>query len=1380
MSKNTFQDKLLETFKLFSDKIAIEYNDNSIKYSQLDQKTNKIANYILQKGIQQNSLISILVEDKVEVISLIIGILKAGCIFVPIDPANPAKRIEYIINSTETEVLFWDENSGKREFNFTNKQNSKIQTILINEDFYNNSLSDEYKQSCQYCSDDPIYIYFTSGSTGNPKAIVGRNESLLHFIEWEIAEFAINQNTRISQFTSPSFDAFLRDIFVPLFAGGTVCIPVRKEIILDTASMVDWIEKNKVNIIHCTPSLFRVFSAGTICTENFKDLNYVFMAGEVLKPNDLENWYSIFGDRIQLVNFYGASETTMIKMFYPIKSSDVKRKSIPIGKPIKGAKAVILDKNLNICNQGDIGEIYIRTPYRTLGYYKNPDLNKEKFIINPFNKDPNDLIYRTGDLGRLLESGDIEFLGRIDRQIKIRGIRVELGEIEKELSKFTGIKKCVVDFRNDSKNVEEKAKAEYCKKCGITTRFPEAVLDTVGYCKICNDYETYKSKAQSYFGTMGDLNSIFQNSKKDNKSEYDCILLFSGGKDSTFVLYKLIEMGLKVLAFTFDNGFISKTALNNIQNTVKELNIDHIIGTYDDMNKIFLEGLREESSVCNGCFKVLRILSTRLAYEKGIKYIVTGLSRGQIFELRLYDAFKQGILVSDEIEKRIFDQRVLYHGKDDYVSRVIGSDLLINKSMVQEIGLIDFYRYSDVTKEEIIEFLKSKSSYWNNPSDTGFCSSNCMINDVGIHIQRNERGYDNYTFPNSWDVRLGHTSIAEAKNESEGEVNLQKVQDILEKLGYNDTYRNKTYLKEYLVAYYTSDKQLNAHEIRAFMERSLPSYMIPTYFIEISKIPLNTNGKIAYNELPDPRKNIIKKYIAPRDETEVALEKIWCEILGIDKVGINEDFLQIGGHSLNIMQLISKVTSEFNVEIPLSEIFKKATIEELGNFIKTTANKSNITINKNEICEYYPATVSQKRMYALSLIKGAGVVQNILFGVRIKGDIDKERIQDIFRILIDRHEILRTHFEISNNEVVQVVHDHIDFNVNFVKAEKSEDEVMIDLIKPFNTDDLPLFRVNVIEVQKNEKILLLDMHHTISDGISIGIIAREFINLYKGKELPELRIQYKHYALWQEEGLKTGLFKKQEDYWLNLLGGEIPKLSIPTDYPKKWIRSFKGDTITVHVGKELASYIKNLATESGTTLYMLLLAVYNILLSKYTGQEDIIVGSISSGRHQMDLDNMVGMFLNNIVMRNKPAADKNFNDFLAEVKSNALATYENQDYPFELLVDKLGVKVGLGESPIFNTLFSLQNVPMPTETIDELTFEQVKNIRTNTSRQDISLLAYEQEDGIKLDFEYCSKLFNRVTIERMASDYLEILGQVLQDKNIRIDDIKLTEREVVL
>jgi bacitracin synthase 3 len=450
----TLQGKLEESFGQFPDNIALESENRSLSYSEVERRANYIANWITSKGMKKGTFIGILLADRMELIFTIIAIIKAGCVFIPLDPAYPGKRIETMIKTTDIGMVIIDKINYQRFARYeedTDGRNAAIAAVeFIRIDWLFLKGEPHWwrkNPSVSYDPGDKIYIYFTSGTTGTPRAILGKNGSLLHFIHWEINQFGIDETFRFSQFTPPGFDVFLRDILVPLSAGAVICIPNYQEVLLNADRLLPWIAINRITLIHCVPSLFRLFNAHLLPSEGkstSKHLQYILFAGERLNPRELKRWYERNGEHTQLVNLYGPTETTLAKVFYLIKRSDVDKKNIPIGKPIDGTRLIILDQDRDICDELVVGELYIRTPYRSYGYYNDPGLNKQKFILNPFGNDPNDIIYKTGDLARMLPDGNIELIGRVDRQVKIRGRRIELEEVETVLHIHPDLKEAAV------------------------------------------------------------------------------------------------------------------------------------------------------------------------------------------------------------------------------------------------------------------------------------------------------------------------------------------------------------------------------------------------------------------------------------------------------------------------------------------------------------------------------------------------------------------------------------------------------------------------------------------------------------------------------------------------------------------------------------------------------------------------------------------------------------------------------------------------------------------------------------------------------------------------------------------------------------------------
>lgn len=444
MNYQSIQEIFSAAAERYKDHPAIDFADQTTTYAALEAKANNLANFLVASGTQKGSIVAVLIEDPVEVIAAIIGILKAGCVFVPLDPSIPEKRLEVMVSEVSPGWFL----SESRFTAIAERIASSTARIIPVEEHA--AFGNYERPNREYQPDDVCYVFFTSGSTGKPKGIVGRLKGIDHFIKWETKALGLSEGVRVSQLTTPAFDAVLRDIFVPLSVGGTICIPPGRETILDIKKLIDWIDIQGVNVVHCVPSLFRAIVNEDLNSDYFAELTHILMAGEPLLPSDVGKWTAKFGDRVQLVNLYGPSETTMTKFAYFVKPGDSELESISIGKPIEGCAAILVDAENKVCGPGTVGEIYIRTPYRTHGYFNQPELTQQVFIPNPFSSDPNDIVYKTGDLARVMADGNFEFLGRRDLQVKIRGTRIELSEIDKLLRTHEAVKDVAVIDREDA------------------------------------------------------------------------------------------------------------------------------------------------------------------------------------------------------------------------------------------------------------------------------------------------------------------------------------------------------------------------------------------------------------------------------------------------------------------------------------------------------------------------------------------------------------------------------------------------------------------------------------------------------------------------------------------------------------------------------------------------------------------------------------------------------------------------------------------------------------------------------------------------------------------------------------------------------------------
>jgi hypothetical protein len=427
---------------------------------------------------------------------------------------------------------------------------------------------------------------------------------------------------------------------------------------------------------------------------------------------------------------------------------------------------------------------------------------------------------------------------------------------------------------------------------------------------------------------MADLKIIVERAKAERTGDYDCMMLYSGGKDSTYVLGQLVDMGLKVLAFSLDNGYISEEAKNNIRQVTGHLGVDLVFGTTPHMNAIFADSLRQYSNVCQGCYKVIYTLSMNLARAKGIKYIFTGLSRGQLFETRLDELFRNRVFDVNQMDKAVIEARKLYHRVDDAVNRLLDVSIFNNDRIFEEIQFVDFFRYTDVELDEVYAFLSTRVP-WMRPRDTGR-STNCLINEAGIFVHKTERGYHNYALPYSWDVRLGHKTREEALEELNDDIRLPMVRQMLDEVGYKMQENSTDLSEKRLAAYYVaSDENLNGAGLQEYLAQTLPAHMIPAYFIRLASLPLTPNGKVNRADLPHPTKEVLDladDFVAPTTELEIELAAIWSKTLGLTHIGIHDNFFNLGGASIPAVQVVAKINDIFDVPFTVSSFFEHPTI----------------------------------------------------------------------------------------------------------------------------------------------------------------------------------------------------------------------------------------------------------------------------------------------------------------------------------------------------------------------------------------------------------------------------------------------------------------------
>ncbi|HVI48065.1 MAG TPA: amino acid adenylation domain-containing protein [Chitinophaga sp.] len=599
------------------------------------------------------------------------------------------------------------------------------------------------------------------------------------------------------------------------------------------------------------------------------------------------------------------------------------------------------------------------------------------------------------------------------------------------------------------------------------------------------------------------------------------------------------------------------------------------------------------------------------------------------------------------------------------------------------------------------------------------------------------------------------------------------------------TVYTNTHNEQYLTAY-IAGTALSATAAKAYLAGILPAYMIPAYIMILEKIPLTSNGKVDRKALPLPENNANdqEEHAAPATITEVRLAAIWGEILNVSHPGALDDFFETGGHSLKASLLAVKLQQEFQVEVPLKQIFLLRNIRQLATSIDTLSKSTHTPITPLAPHTHYALSSAQKRLYILDQFEDSSTAYNIPFVARVKGKIDPDRLEQAIQALIQRHEAFRTSFSIVNGEPVQQIAAQAAFHLQRMTVSPEEvNACTINFIQPFRLSNAPLIRGALLQLADDgTQLLLLDMHHIIADGVTMDILLNELNSLYDGITLPLPPITYKDYAAWQHAQKDSPEQRKQRDYWLQQFSpdkGGIPALSLQTDFPRPAVQSFEGDEIFLDIDAALMAQLKQRAISHSATAFMIAFAAYNILLAKYAGQEDIAVGTPVAGRTKAGLDSIVGLFVNTIVLRNQPAGEISFSNFLNRVKDNLINGVVHQDYQFEELLDDLNIKRDLSRNPLFDTMFSYQHIGelrLKTNDFELSPYEQ----KANTAKFDLAFSINEHAGKSRLAVNYSTRLFRPGTVRRMGEHYLHILKYVLDQPDILLKDIPLTTPAEIL
>jgi len=1051
------------------DAIALVFEEQHLSYRELNAKANQVAHHLQDLGVRPEVLVGVYMERSLEMVIGLLGILKAGGVYLPLDPNHPKERISFMLRDAETPIVLTQQHLRSQ------LPEHDSQLIALDRDWHVISQQPTNPLDLPLHLDNLAYTIYTSGSTGQPKGVQIAHRALMNFLSAMEQKLNITAEDTFIALTPLSFDIAALELWLPLILGGKTVV-IAREAARNGQQLSRQLAQAEASVMQATPASWELLlQVGWQGNQSLK----LLCGGEALSYNLAQKLVTRSG---QLWNVYGPTETTIWSTAQPIQQDD---HSISIGSPILNTDVYVLDSHFQPVPIGVPGELYIGGTGLSRGYLNRPELTAEKFVPHPYTQQQGKRLYRTGDLVRYHSDGCLEYLGRIDNQIKLRGFRIELEELEKTLTEHPAVAQSVV-------------------------------------------------------------------AKKVNNSN-----------DQQLVAYVVPE----------------QPAQRNTESATP----------------------------------------------------ITTLT-----------------------------------------------EVTIESQPSQQARLVS---------------------------------------------------------------------------------------------------------------------QLSS-QLRSYLQNHLPDYMVPSVITLLNELPLTANSKVDRNALPVPA------FPPPEQEltrSKTALESIladiWQQILSLEQVGIHDNFFELGGHSLLVTQLISRVYDVFQVELSPRNVFQAPTVASLSNQIEELINnrsEDNIPpLKRTARTGTIPLSFAQQRLWFLYQLDPDNTAYNGSTILRLYGNLQISTLETCFNEVIRRHEVLRTSFQLVDEQPVQVIHSDVALSVSLLDwrgltRENQEQQIQQLAIqqqqRPFNLAEPPLFRVTLVQLDEEEYALLLTMHHIISDAWSAGIFVREIATLYEAfsqgnpSPLPELSIQYADFAIWQRELLQGEVWDKQLNYWKQQLGTNPPLLALPTDYAT--IQTAQGAKSPLTLSQSLTASLKTLSQQSGVTLFMTLLASFKTLLCYYTGQFDLVVGSPIANRNRSEIEHLIGFFVNTLVLRTDFSNNPNFQEILGRVREVALGAYAHQDLPFEKLVGELQTERNLNENPLFNTWFVLQNAPMPSLQLPELTLE-FADVATGQVRHDLKLDLTDTAEGIRGFFEYKAELFESATIERMAELWKTLLYYVVEQPDLSLNSLlsRLAEAE---
>lgn len=1440
---------------------AVSCTGQRLTYVELNKRANQLAARLKKLGAGVEDRVALYFQRGVEMVIAILGVLKAGAAYVPLDPDYPPERLSYMLDDSRAVVLLIGKGME------TQWAGNKVRAVKWETAEEQMAWESGAELGIRVQPENAAYLIYTSGSTGRPKGVIVTHGNVARLMERTERWFDFNSRDVVTLFHSYAFDFSVWEIWSALLYGGRLVV-VPYWVSRSPDEFLELLVDEGVTVLSQTPSAFQqlIRAEEEACAEEstsesrgkkagWKEtglkLRVVVFGGETLDFESLRPWLQRHREQPQLVNMYGITETTIHVTYRPIGLQDIEKATgrSNVGVPLPDLQVYVLDEWMQPLPSGVPGELCVGGAGVARGYLDRADLTAERFMPNPYARQAGERLYRSGDQGSWRRDGSLDYHGRLDHQVKLRGFRIELGEIEAALAKHPQVRQAIVIAREDTPG--DKRLVAYVTASSDGAE-PEQVSQLQRWQGV---FETLYDPGNTAKPELpGDFNIVGWNSSyTGNPIPAEEMRLWvdeSVARLRALRAARVLELGCGtgLLLTRLAGNCEAYTGLDFSREVLASLQ-EHLAGR-DDLRHVELRhGPSHDLQFAEDDSFDLVIINSVAQYFPNVHYLVQVLREavritrrgghifiGDVRSLPLMPAYYASVqLYRQPPEMPVKELRRQIRRMEQ-----AEEELLIDPALFEELG-----RQSNKTGR--VELAPKTAAYDNELSRFRY--------DVTLTIGGKERMKEPdqwvlWDHEEQWKKKLEHAMAAwhvgsvgvrgirdgrvacsvEAVRllRSEGALTVERLQNIcaaaagedpheVAKLasrlgleicwqGFTDqgTYdvifnpiwtaapepRDQPPLQDYNryanEPLHPSATAKLSHSLQLHVAGSLPDYMVPSAVMVLPSWPLTSNGKIDRRALPEPEYVPRgKQENASRSPMEEILEGIWCDVLTLDRVDMEESFFNLGGHSLLGTHLVSRIRSALGMEVPLAWLFTDPTVRKLATRLETERRQVEglkaPPLTAQPRAGHTPLSFAQQRLWFLAQLHPDNPFYNITGAVRLRGDLQLAALEQALQELVSRHEVLRAQFVVKDGASMQAIRSGVEFHLpqedlSAWESEGRDQEALRRLRaaaqQPYDLQESPLFRALLLRLDRQEHILLLGMHHIVSDGWSVGSLVRELVALYgafsRGEvsPLPPLAVQYSDFARWQREWLQGEVLEKHLAYWRKKLAGMPAALKLPADHPRSGIE-FHAEAKTFEISPEISQLLNALGRERCFTPFMVMLAGFKVLLHYHAKEEDVFVGSNVANRSCCETADLIGCFVNQLVLRTDLSGDPSLLDLIARVRTTVLEAHLHQDLPFEHLVADLQPRRTTETSPLFNVKFECSPGLWELPRFAGLESSLV-DLKLVFPRHDLHLYVELITPKVSGTLVYDAELFTEQRIALTLEQYAAVLSMIATQPEMRL------------